>query len=95
MAAALLLLPGTEVLTAGAARAQGTMSPETQRQVAAFSNACRADYFRLCPGVQPGGGRIIACLEEHVAKLSAPCRDAVKDAAAGTLKEKAKNFPPK
>jgi Cysteine rich repeat len=40
----------------------------------AATQACRADAQRLCAGVQPGGGRIAACLREHEAKLSPPCQ---------------------
>src|SRR5437763_273876 len=30
--------------------------------------ACAADIKSLCQGVQPGGGRIIACVKEHQAE---------------------------
>lgn len=39
--------------------------------------ACRADVEKLCPGVQPGGGRIVACLKENQAQVSAACKDAL------------------
>lgn len=35
---------------------------------------CRSDVLRLCKNVQPGGGRIVACLKEHLNDLSPPCR---------------------
>ena len=34
---------------------------------------CKADVARLCPGVQMGGGRIIACLKAHKMELSVGC----------------------
>jgi hypothetical protein len=34
---------------------------------------CKADVARLCPGVQIGGGRIIACLKEHKMEVSVGC----------------------
>jgi hypothetical protein len=34
---------------------------------------CKADVARLCPGVQMGGGRIIACLKEHKTEVSVGC----------------------
>ena len=37
--------------------------------------ACKADVQKLCSGVQPGGGRIMACLKEHKDEVSQACRD--------------------
>ena len=36
---------------------------------------CATDIKSLCAGVQPGGGRILACLQQHVAagELSVGC----------------------
>jgi hypothetical protein len=42
--------------------------------------ACRADVDKLCPGVQPGGGRIIACLQQNEAQVSAACKEALAKA---------------
>ena len=42
-------------------------------QQAAAMKYCKADFERLCPGVQPGGGRIIACLKEHKEEVSIGC----------------------
>jgi len=36
--------------------------------------ACKNDVEALCQGIQPGGGRILACLRSHEAELSAPCK---------------------
>jgi hypothetical protein len=41
--------------------------------------ACSGDYFRLCPGVRPGGGRIIVCLNSQAEKLSQPCFQALAE----------------
>ncbi len=40
--------------------------------------ACGQDIKTLCPGIEPGDGRIAACLKEHRRKLSAGCKDAIK-----------------
>ncbi|MFO1058567.1 MAG: cysteine rich repeat-containing protein, partial [Dongiaceae bacterium] len=37
------------------------------------AGACAADAEKLCKGVQPGGGRIQACLKQHSAELSPAC----------------------
>ena len=35
---------------------------------------CRADVQKLCVNVQPGSGRIVACLQENKNQLSAVCK---------------------
>ncbi len=40
-------------------------------------SACQADLAKLCPGVQPGGGRIMQCLKTHKDEISAPCKSAM------------------
>jgi hypothetical protein len=39
--------------------------------------ACRSDLQRLCPGVQPGGGRIAQCARENFRNLSNGCSQAL------------------
>jgi len=39
----------------------------------AQAHPCMADAQKLCPGVQPGKGRIAACLKEHKDQISAEC----------------------
>src|SRR5436305_15004309 len=43
--------------------------------------ACAADGQKLCAGVQPGGGRIVACLKDHKDSLSDQCKQAAGLAA--------------
>ncbi|HTS79541.1 MAG TPA: cysteine rich repeat-containing protein [Myxococcaceae bacterium] len=38
---------------------------------------CKADLEKLCPGVEPGHGRILACLEGKTDQLSPACKDDV------------------
>jgi hypothetical protein len=39
--------------------------------------ACREDLRKFCGDVEPGGGRVIACLREHESELSPACRGVV------------------
>jgi hypothetical protein len=43
----------------------------------AVRQACQADYRTFCTGVQPGGGRIVACLQQNFDKLSPGCQQAL------------------
>ena len=55
-----------------------------QDQLAAIRAACAEDAQKLCAGVQPGGGRIVACLKAHKASLSDQCKEAAGLAANPT-----------
>ncbi len=41
--------------------------------VAQQGNPCDADVKKLCAGIQPGAGRITACLKPQLASLSENC----------------------
>jgi Cysteine rich repeat len=41
---------------------------------------CKQDVQTLCPGIQPGGGRIVACLKSHAEQVSPDCKAAIKAA---------------
>ena len=43
----------------------------------AVRHACAADLTKVCAGVQPGDGRILACVREHFGQLSTPCQNAL------------------
>jgi hypothetical protein len=42
---------------------------------AELAGACLTDAKKLCPGVQPGGGKIRECLKTNVKDLSDSCKD--------------------
>ena len=44
---------------------------------AAASHPCMEDAQKLCQGIQPGGGRIAACLKSHQSDLSAACKEKI------------------
>jgi hypothetical protein len=43
------------------------------QQIQQIMRYCRPDAERLCPGVPPGGGRIISCLKAHKMEMSVGC----------------------
>jgi hypothetical protein len=52
--------------------------PLTPRQeLGLLRRACGPDVRTYCPGVPPGGGRILSCLEANVPNLSQQCRSAL------------------
>jgi Cysteine rich repeat len=48
-----------------------------QSQRGAMREACRADFEKYCAGVQPGGGRIVECLNKQHDQLSDACKAAL------------------
>jgi Golgi apparatus protein 1 len=42
------------------------------------AEACKGDAQQYCAKVKPGGGRVVHCLKENEAKLSAPCKAAMQ-----------------
>ena len=65
-----------------ASSAQAQVSPQMRGEAIALMQVCRGDYDRLCAGVQPGGGRVLACLQNHASQLSAACGQAMPRAQA-------------
>jgi hypothetical protein len=49
---------------------------------AAIRKACAADFQSNCPGIQPGGGRLAACLKEKRASFSDACLATLQQARA-------------
>lgn len=47
---------------------------ERKAQAEELAGACKDDREKLCPGIQPGSGRIAACFEDNAAKLSTACK---------------------
>lgn len=47
-------------------------------QTAAERAACQGDAQKLCPGIRPIGGQLLACLAKEKAKLTGACKKVVE-----------------
>ncbi|WP_370197900.1 cysteine rich repeat-containing protein [Roseibium sp.] len=45
----------------------------TRQQMREIRTACEADVRSLCSGIQPGGGRLLQCLQANAANMSPSC----------------------
>jgi hypothetical protein len=55
---------------------------QLERAVTALTyvaNECRGDLEKYCADIQPGQGRLAACLKKNDAKVSGRCKQALKD----------------
>jgi hypothetical protein len=50
----------------------GLLSLATHAQ--GLPDACKADVKQHCASAKPGGGRVVACLQQHEADLSPNCK---------------------
>jgi hypothetical protein len=72
----------TMLRTAFVATALVAALPALAQDQAALRTACQADFARNCPGVKPGGGRLVACFKTKQAQFSEGCRAAMQSAQA-------------
>jgi hypothetical protein len=47
-------------------------------QTEAQREACQADFEKYCPGIMPGGGRVVKCLSAHLDQLTPQCKSVVE-----------------
>lgn len=64
----------------------GELSPACQAKMKVMKDkvhsameACHADVKKLCASVKRGGGRIVKCLKEQSANVSAPCKEKMSE----------------
>ena len=62
--------------------AQTQIPPQMRSEAMSLVQLCRADADRLCAGVVPGGGRVLACLKGQMNELSPACAQAMPRAEA-------------
>lgn len=76
-----LLLPaaviGPALLAAMAGPATAQSAQPNPQMMQTVQKACGADIRKLCPDVQPGGGRILQCMKAKESELSGGCKTAL------------------
>jgi len=77
-----LILRAALVLAFAGATGTAFAQNLSRAQMQALRTACEADTRALCAGVQPGGGRLLQCLQANPDKVSQPCKDALGVARA-------------
>jgi hypothetical protein len=75
--------------------------PVAMAQPRGTAGACATDITEKCAGVEPGEGRIKACVKEHFTELSEPCQErlarvaAVGKACAADVKQSCADVKPR
>jgi hypothetical protein len=57
------------------------------------AKACESDVKTLCPGVQPGQGRIAQCLRKNRDKVSEGCKGQMKEMRVRAKERRAASSP--
>jgi Cysteine rich repeat len=77
--------PGQGAVVRCLAANKGSLAPAcqdilqgAQEKVAEFKKACGKDAKKLCKGIRPGEGRVLACLKSKEAELSPACQTLVR-----------------
>lgn len=47
--------------------------------LAYVANECRGDLQKFCSDIQPGQGRLLACIDRNEKQLTGRCKEAMKD----------------
>jgi len=82
--------PGGGQIAACLKQNAAQLSPSCKERVAQMKEilrevhrACEEDIHFLCAGIQPGGGRIAACLKQSASEVSPGCKAQIAAAKAG------------
>jgi hypothetical protein len=74
------LMPSPPASTSPPPATPNNPAQPSPQAVAAARAACATDIEKLCPAVQPGGGRVLTCLKQHQDQVTDGCKQAVMKA---------------
>jgi len=74
------------LLLAAPCRAHDDQSGDEKPAASQDAGPCRQDAEKLCPDMHPGDGKFGPCMKEHMADVSAACKEKMR-----AMKEKAKD----
>src|SRR5262249_31760661 len=66
-------------LTIASLLSLAVISPGSTQAAKAPLALCKADAERICAGIAPGDGKIIACLKQHKNEVSVGCAKALNN----------------
>ena len=75
--------PPNSAMAAPPRSAMGAPPMSPRQKAAMLRQSCAMDYRAHCRGIQPGGGRALACLQENSQSLSPRCQEAMMAAQGG------------
>jgi hypothetical protein len=67
------------LLVSAAMPALAQQPSDLDKEIAMLREYCRPDIERLCPNVEPGGGKIKKCLMAQKMELSVGCAQALQN----------------
>lgn len=70
------------LITAATASAQQMSQNMSMADRMALRDNCKQDIQKLCPGIEPGGGKVMACIKEKQSELSQACSATISDLMA-------------
>ena len=74
--------PVTPAPDTSGAGMEGQRGERMKKGMHRMKEACGADISKHCSTVEPGGGRIVQCLEQHQSEISPSCQQMLQKKAS-------------
>ncbi|MGA0563813.1 cysteine rich repeat-containing protein [Ancylobacter sp. VNQ12] len=76
------VIRGTLVVVLAVSASAAFAQSLTRAQQQALRSACGADIRAVCAGIQPGGGRLLQCIQANPDRISQGCKDVLASVKA-------------